>query len=129
MHFHDYHLSGYEVGEHGGRITLHLVSDYPGENKRESVIEFANVAAYHFVHTGGTIITEIEEAPLAKIIDEAAGFLREAWRVHGGYPLWNDDLQAYRANLEKKGMRGWRLDSAIGFGGFIIAGTAVQKNA
>ncbi len=127
MRYHDYHLSGYSVSDHGGTITLHLVYDYPGLPKDHSEIEFTAVAAYRFVHTGGAIITEIYEVPLPELIEAIYDELTESWRCHGGFRSWDDDRLKYLLALENDGCRGWRIESAVGFEGFIISKDARQK--
>jgi hypothetical protein len=126
MHFHDYHLSHYTVSEFGNRITLHLVFDYPNSPRRESAIEFSNVAAYHFIHTGGAIITDIEEVRIEDLIRDVGTDLAGWWRSHGGFAYWNDDPVIYRTALETNGYCSWKLRSAIGFSGFVIAKSITQ---
>jgi hypothetical protein len=127
MRYHDFHLAGYMVSDFGCTITLHLVYDYPGQAKEESVIQFSEVAAYHFIHTGGAIIVQITEEPIGGLFRRIGGDLAEWWRLHGGYPLWDDDLNTYQAKLEGAGYRSWTIDSAIGFEGFVIAKAVAQK--
>jgi len=121
MRFHDYHLAGYVVSEFGSSITLHLEHDPPGLPREVSFIEFSDVAAYHFIHTGGAIIADIREVPLADLLRDVGESLSECWREHGGYLYWDDDREAYRASLESKGYRAWNLTSAVGFAGFVVA--------
>ena len=129
MQYHDYHLKAYTVSEYGRKITLHLSYDYPNQAKRESYIEFSDVSAYHFVHTGGSIITGIEEVSVGNLLESHGHSLSGWWRLHGGYIYWNDDLMVYRSALEEKGYRGWIIDSAVGFAGFVMALNAEQKTA
>jgi len=84
VQLHDFRLKGYSVSAAGTRVMLDLEYAYPNQPKEESLIEFADIAAYHFVHTGGAIITDIEEVPLADLLDEVGGQLAEWWRLHGG---------------------------------------------
>jgi hypothetical protein len=123
MHFHDFHIAGYSISDFGGTIVLDLVYDYPNQPKIESHIKFSEVAAYHFVHTGGAIMTDIEEVSLENLLERVGDSLAERWRQHGGYIHWRDDRSEYRVILEKEGYRAWFLDSAIGFEGFVIAKT------
>jgi hypothetical protein len=64
MRYHDFHLREYRVSDFGKRIILDLVYDYAGRPKDESQIEFSDVALYNFTHTGGAIVTGIEEISL-----------------------------------------------------------------
>jgi hypothetical protein len=121
VRYHDFHLAGYSVSDFGGTIVLRLVYDYPGQPHDTSRITFADVSAYHFVHTGGAIITDIDEVPLSQLIAEVGPQLAEWWRQHGGYAHWSDEPTVYIETLEQTGHRGWTIGSAIGFEGFVIA--------
>ncbi len=120
MKFHDYHLKGYEVNDYGSAITLHLSFDYEGENRDESHITFNEVVAYHFIHTGGAIITDIEEVSLDVLLKETITDLSKWSKMHGGIALWDDDASIYQSNLEREGYKSWLITSAIGFEGFVI---------
>jgi hypothetical protein len=125
VRFHDFHLESYTVTRFGAEITLHLVYDYAGQRRETSAIRFSDVEAYHFVHTGGAIITDIAEAPVAEVfarVDQLADWQR----LHGGYSHWHDDRSDYVAALQQQGCRAWTIDSAIGFAGFVI-GRAVDE--
>jgi hypothetical protein len=124
VRFHDFHLTGYSVSDFGGTIVLHLVYDYPDQPHETSHIRFSDVSAYHFVHTGGAIITDIAEVPLLQLITEIATQLSDWWRLHGGYAHWSDDPAKYIEALEHTGHRAWTIDSAIGFEGFVIGKSA-----
>ena len=67
------------------------------------------------------------ELPLGNLLLQVGDRLEEWWRQHGGYSLWNDDRETYRAKLEENGYRAWTIDSAIGFEGFVIAKAVAQK--
>jgi hypothetical protein len=124
VRFHDFHLAGYSVSRFGAEIILHLVDDYPPRPKEESHIRFSDVAAYHFVHTGGAIMADIAEIPVAELLDQVWSKLSEWHRLHGGYLDWDDDRAKYHAALEGAGYRAWLLDSSVGFEGFVIARAA-----
>ena len=126
MRFHDFHLAGYTVSDFGGTIVLELVYDYPDQPRETSRIKFSDVAAYHFIHTGGAIILDIAEVPLPQLIHQLGDQLAEWWRIHGGYAHWSDDRTKYIETLEQSGYHAWTIDSAIGFEGFVIAKTAEQ---
>jgi hypothetical protein len=125
MRYHDFHLREYRVSDFGKRITLHLVYDYAGTPKEESYIEFSDVALYNFTHTGGAIITDVEEATLGDLIGEVGGAL-VGWHKQHGVAGWKSTLEDYRAALELTGHRAWRIDSAIGFCGFVVAKSVCQ---
>jgi hypothetical protein len=125
MRYHDFHLREYQVSDFGKRITLYLVYDYAGKPKEESHIEFSDVALYNFTHTGGAIITDVEEANLADLFDEVGGALI-GWHKQLGVAGWRDTLEDYRSTLEAAGHKGWRIDSAIGFSGFVVAKSVRQ---
>jgi hypothetical protein len=120
MKYHDFHLRGYSVEQFGGRIVLDLVLDNPGREKEESRIVFIDVACYSFDHSEGAIITDIEEVEIDNLVREEEQKLSFFARQHG-LKHWRNDLSDYIATLKKEKLRGWCIDSAIGFGGFVIA--------
>ena len=120
MKFHDFHLEGYEVSRKGEAIVLHLIWDYPGDDKDESHITFTGVTLYNFTHTAGAIITDIEECSIAELAWEFGDQIAE-WNRVTGVDLWRDALDNYVSTLQQSGFRAWRIESAIGFYGFVIA--------
>jgi hypothetical protein len=123
LRFHDFHLRGYTVSDFGTRIVLDLVYDYPDVNKDESRITFSDVAYYSFLHPSGAIITDIDEIDVAALVQEDAAFFTEIASQYG-LRHWNDSahgLEGYLSALRNEQMRAWRISSAIGFDGFVIA--------
>lgn len=120
MKYHDFHLRGYLVEQFGGRIVLDLVLDHPGREKEESRIVFTDVACYSFDHSAGAIITDIEEVDIEGLAREEEQKLSYFARQHG-LKYWRIDLLDYIATLKREKLRGWCIDSAVGFGGFVIA--------
>ena len=118
MRFHDFHLSGYSVSKFGGEIVLDLVSE---DSRETSKVRFSGVAAYHFVHAGSAIITDITEVPVPQLLKTIGDELAEWERTLGGLPHWNNDRAKYAATLQENGYKAWTIVSAIGFEGFIIA--------
>jgi hypothetical protein len=120
MRCHDFHLSGYTVSKFGAEIVLHLVT--PLEEAEESHIRFSDVDLYHFIHTGGTIIFDITEIPLAQILDQFWDRILEWERQYGGIGhLDRDDRTTYQAKLEADSYKAWDISSSVGFAGFVIA--------
>jgi len=120
MEFHDYRLRSYEVSEFGRVITLDLVYDYPGQAIRESQIQFRGVKLYHFVHTTGAIITGIEEASLKELVREHEASIK-GWSADQGVADWRTGTQQLLEDWSAMSLKGWCIDSAIGFRGFVIA--------
>jgi hypothetical protein len=120
MKYHDFHLRGYSVENFGGRIVLDLANVNPGGEEQESRIEFSDVVCYSFDHTTGAIITDIEEIDLTTLVREEEHRLLHFAKQHG-LKFWKTDISEYAATLQKEGFKGWRIDSAIGFSGFVIA--------
>lgn len=117
---HDFYLHKYEVSDKEKTITFHLVYDYPNTEKIESCIKFNDVALYHFEHTDGSIITDIGELPIPKLITEISVDLKE-WQHWYSVRFFNGSIPDYVSYLQTEGYRAWRIDSAIGFYGFVIA--------
>ena len=122
MRYYDYHLKKYEVSDRGETIIFHLVYGYPEEETDESHIKFSNVALYNFSHTTSAIITDIEEIEISDLMQESGNEITEWNRMHG-VRFWKDDLQNYNLQLQAEGYKAWRIVSAIGFYGFVIAKT------
>ena len=120
MRYHDFHLEGYAVKNFGSEIVLDLVWNYPNSSFERSRIHFSEVATYHFIHTGGTIITEITEVSLPDLLAKHGDQLAGWWRLHGGLPHWKDDRAEYIETLQQKGYSAWTIHSATGFEGFVI---------
>ena len=108
------------MSDFGSTVTLDLLYDYTGRPRRESTICFTSVALYHFTHTGGAIITDIAEIPIADHLDSIADDLAY-WNKWYGVSGWRDNLENYKAYVATEGLRAWTIDSAIGFSGFVIA--------
>lgn len=126
MRFHDYHLRGYEETDFGQTVCLDLVFDYPTQTKDESHIEFAGVVCYHFIHTAGAILTDIEEWPVGELAEQEGDFLKVA-AIQQSVRFWKDGLPGFISMLESEKFKAWRLESAVGFAGFVIARSAAQK--
>jgi hypothetical protein len=121
MRYHDFHLEGYAVTKFGSEIVFDLVWNYPDSPIERSRIRFLDVVAYHFIHTGGAIFTEIMDVSLPDLFREHGDQFTEWWRMHGGFRYWKDDRDEYIETLKQKGYSAWSIYSAIGFGGFVIA--------
>lgn len=121
MRYHDYHLRGYSVSDFGNTISLDLVFDYPNAPRDESTIQFSDVIAYHFIHSGGAIIVEIAEIALSKISKEIESVLTSYGRQFGGAIT---NFREDKGKLEMDGYKVWTIGSAIGFEGLIVAKNA-----
>lgn len=121
MKYHDFRLEEYTVTKLGSEIILRLIYNYPNKPIEWSAIRFSDVAIYHFIHTGGSIITNIMDVPLSHIFSEYGEQIAKWWQMYGGFPHWRDDQAEYIEVLKQKGYSGWLIDSAIGFQGFVIA--------
>ncbi len=120
MRYHDYHLVKYEVSDSGETIVFHLAYEYPEQETLHSNIKFLGVAFYNFIHTTNAIIIDIEEVSLSDLLDEIANDIQQ-WSRMFDLRLWKDNLQNYRLRLQSDGYKAWRIESAIGFYGFVIA--------
>jgi hypothetical protein len=125
LQYHDYHLQGYEVADFGRTVTLNLVYDYAGRPRRESTIQYSQVMLYHFEHPTSAIITHIEEIPLAEILEELRTQIIDWARMHG-VTGWRTDFDQYSQWLVGENKKAWRIESAIGFYGIVIAGSVEQ---
>jgi hypothetical protein len=120
MRYHDYHLSKYEVSDRGETITFHLVYDYPGQESDQSCIRFSNVAFYDFEHTNSAIIINIYEISISEFIEKFGSDLADFKNIYS-VKFMNGSLDEYSLYLSTENYKAWRIESAIGFGGVIIA--------
>ena len=105
---------------HGESIQVHPVSSLSGRPRDESILKFKGVALYHFVHSDGAIITDVEEVPVDLLLDEKSDFI-SARGKSSGVRHWRQSLDEYRQYLNEHGYKAWKISSAIGFDGFVIA--------
>ena len=124
MQFHDYNLRSYEVSDFGRVITLDLLYEYPGRPVRESQIRFNGVKLYHFVHTIGAIITDIEEVSLKELLREHEASIK-AWSTDQGIADWHTGVEQLFQDWSALSLKGWCIESAIGFNGFVIATSVI----
>ena len=122
MKYHDFHLRSYVVSDFGKRITLDLVSDLSSAPE-VSTIEFTDVIAYRFVHTGGSIIIDISEDTFLRATNETLLSFSEAMNSLGGLSFREADGAGYQRRFEEMGYRTWTIISAIGFVGFVVCKT------
>jgi hypothetical protein len=116
----EFHLEGYEVSQYGTHIVLRLQRDASAEGGAGLEVRFADVTLYHFTHTTGALLTHIGECTIPDLLAEI-GSRVAGWSQSSGIALWSNSLGGYRAALLAQGYRAWRIESAIGFSGFVIA--------
>lgn len=126
MNFHDWHLFGYSVADMGQEITLHLLWDYPGSKKLLNDITFHAVGAYHFLHSDGAILTDIDETSVGSFVREHKDFFTTSAKTLG-LRNWTGDIDSYVQQLENRSYKAWAISSAIGFEGFIVAQTVTES--
>jgi len=121
MQYHDYHLRGYSVSDFGSTITLDLIYDYPETPIKFSSIRFNEVIFYHFIHLGGTIITDIFKTSLKEALNENNIDLIKLSNFLGGLKLHErEDENSLILKIEKENYSTWAIESAIGFSGFVV---------
>ena len=118
MRYHDYHLISYEVSDGGEIITFNLVYGNSGQETDRSCIRFSDVVLYNFVHTNNAIIVDIDEVPISELIEEIGSDIVE-WNRRYGVRLMSGSLDDYALKLQTEGYKAWRIESAIGFYGYV----------
>lgn len=121
MKCHNFHLRGYSVEDFGRRIEIDLVSDMTPAPREAVLIRFFEVAVYHFVLTGGAIIVNIVDESPVNILRHPDQDLAK-WAAQYGLTGYEGNTEEFLEKLIQQGCRAWRIESAIGMGGFIIAG-------
>ena len=123
MQAHDFHLRGYQVLDFGATIVLDLVYDYAGQPKRERFFRFEGVELYHFFHTDGAIILDIESVSVDAMLEEHRALIERSAAMNG-VRGWRDGIEGYRTYLQSRDAKAWEVTSSIGFDGFAIARAA-----
>ena len=125
MKYHDYHLIGYEVGDSGEKITLRLELPIGVGQIDRSMIEFSGVAFYQFQHTAGAIIVDLAEVASREVILQNREMIE--WCAQNiGVRDWPGNFEQYLEHIGSKDLRGWLVESAIGFYGCIVAKNVSQ---
>ena len=120
MRYHDYHIAGYKVSDRGETITFDLVFDYPEKETNLSTITFTGVALYNFAHTNSAIITDLYEVPVPELLKEIGPSVIE-WNRMYSVKGFKETNEQYCQFLQSEGCIAWRIETAIGFYGFVIA--------
>ena len=120
MRVHDYHLRDLAVFDHGARIVMTLAWDYPGESRPLSVVQFSGVVCYRFSQTGGAIIAAIKEMSSADVVRDEQEFIVSVARADG-LRFWNGTFSAFLRELDANRIKAYRIESAVGFSGFVLA--------
>jgi len=120
MRYHDYHIKEYSVSDRGETITFDLVYGYPENETDQSIITFTGVALYNFEHTNNAIVTDIYEVPIPELFQEISSSVIE-WNRRHSVKDFKETNEQFIEHLVSQGNIAWRIESAIGFYGFIIA--------
>ena len=128
LRYHDFQLRAYSVQAFGKRIEFDLVFRAPDSDWFDSRITFSDVVCYRFTHPSAAIITEIDEVELQSLVSEEASDLTNM-ASHYGLTHWRrgGSIADYTDALQRELMRAWRIESAIGFEGFVIAKNVVGQ--
>lgn len=118
MNYHDYLLDAYKVSEAGRTIELEFSNTNSSTHRPK--LKFTEVALYHFIHTQGTIILDIEEVHLAALLNRYEQQIAE-WNRWYGVTHWKADFPQYQKTLKELNFKAWVISSSIGFYGFIVA--------
>jgi hypothetical protein len=108
------------VSDRGETINFHLVYGYPGQETDQSCIRFSNVEFYDFSHTNNAIIVDIYEISISEFIEEFGSKLIELKRMYSVRRM-NGSLDEYALTLSNENYKAWRIESAIGFSGIVVA--------
>ncbi len=126
MKYHDYHLRGYSIRDHGRTIILDLVESLTPDAD-VSVIRFSEVIAHQFIHLGGAVITEIFETTFLDAARETDFDLSATQTKLGGLPFAFGENSEYQRYFIENRFKTWLLISAIGFQGLIVGKDARQE--
>jgi hypothetical protein len=108
------------VHDYGSRIVMVLAWDYPEDPQPLSILEFTGVEYYRFSHSGGAIIADINEMSWEEVTRDEQEFIATAARTDG-LRYWDGAFANFLINLQANQVRPFRIDSSIGFTGFVLA--------
>ncbi len=119
---HDNFVLGYSVDAEAASILLRTEYRDQGEPFEKTNVRFDGVIGYKFRDNLGSILFDIEEDSFDRILEEHAGDF--AWGTRYGWPWLSasadeDPAEFVRAN----GATVFRIQSSIGFDGFVISKT------
>jgi hypothetical protein len=119
---HDYFLISYEVQCELRRITLRARPDtgpHPAPDPAsDRIIVFESVEGYRFWDVAfGNIISSLTEISIDKVLLDYGSEIRESYRMSGAPGPWADNLDAAKAILGAKGIRGFERSSSYGLSG------------
>jgi hypothetical protein len=102
-----------------------LAWDYPGDPQPLSILEFTGVEYYRFSHSGGAIIAEIDEMTWDEVTRDERDYIETAARMDG-LRYWDGTFANFLKNLQANKVRPFRIDSSIGFTGFVLAASVTE---
>lgn len=117
---HDNRILRYSVEADAKRIVFE--TEYGEGNHREFAdVVFDDVLAYHFENDlFGTIIFDIDEVDIARLLDDNASRFEQGWRY--GWPRgWEKQQETLVGYVKRLGMRAFELSSSYGMTGWVIA--------
>jgi len=114
---HDNRVLGYEVDVRMRSLVLSTEFTEHGEHERTDVV-FTDVLGYHLFDALGGILFAIEPIDLADLVRKEATLFADGAKYGWPFKGCSGDPVAF---AESRGMRAWRIDSSIGFDGFVVA--------
>jgi len=117
---HDNFVVGWSVSCTERKIVLY--TEYRDAEPHELIdVVFRGIEAYHIVGDNlQTILFDIEDCPIERIFTDFS--LEFESGVKYCWPgVWNTSPGACRDHFVRHKLRGWRISSSYGLGGFVIA--------
>jgi hypothetical protein len=113
---HDNQVLGYEVDVRARMLVLRTEYREHGASERTDVV-FTDVLGYHLFDKMGGILFSIEPIAIEQLVAEEAELLAKAEQYGGLFP-WRVAELVERARAT--GATAYRIDSSIGFDGFVV---------
>lgn len=116
---HDNTVLGYSVDSERGEILIRTELRDQGPPFERTDIRFEGVLGYLLLDSVGGILFSVEEVEIEEVLRFYGQFF--AWGAQYGWPgVWNSTNTPVPAFVAERGARVWRIQSSIGFDGFVI---------
>jgi hypothetical protein len=117
---HDNHVLGYSVDHERREILIRTEFHDRGPPYESTNLRFQGVAGYLLLDALGGILLQVREASVEEVSSQYGPFLTEG-RSFGWPGTWIFGEEPLLQSLQKNKLRVWRIDSSIGFDGFVFA--------
>lgn len=116
---HDNHVLGYSVDSE--RVEILIRTEFRGKGPpfERTDIRFHGVLGFLLLDSVGGVLFDVDELEIDQVLREYGQFFARGVRY--GWPgVWNSSDTAVASHVASQGAKVWRIQSSIGFDGFVI---------